>query len=51
VTGVGADIPSAQRAAHRRAANVIAPELRWREDIGTRFVAGEGERLRHLGWL
>jgi phosphoribosylamine--glycine ligase len=30
---------------------VIAPELRWRNDIGQRFVQGEGETLRRLGWM
>ena len=51
VTGVGGDVAAAQRAARRRAENVTAPELRWREDIGARFVAGEGEQLQRLGWL
>ncbi len=51
VTGIGADVPAAQRAAYRRAANVIAPELRWREDIGARFLAGEGAVLQRLDWL
>ena len=51
VTGLGPDVAAAQREAHRRAANVIVPESRWREDIGARFLAGEGEALRRLGWL
>ena len=51
VTGTGPDIPSAQEAARARAANVIAPELRWRDDIGTRFLHGEGAMLQRLGWL
>ncbi|MFT8246687.1 hypothetical protein [Roseomonas sp. BN140053] len=51
VTGTGSTIPAAQAAAVARARNVIAPELRWRADIGDRFLAGEGDRLRTLGWL
>ncbi len=51
VTGTGPDVPAAQAAAHARAANVIAPELRWRDDIGARFLASDGAALRRLGWL
>ena len=51
VTGTGPTVAAAQDAARARAANVIAPDLRWRDDIGARFVAGEGETLRRLGWL
>jgi phosphoribosylamine--glycine ligase len=51
VTGAGASVQDAQRAAAARAKNVIVPELRWRGDIGDRFLAGEGDRLRALGWL
>ncbi len=51
VTGTGATVPDAQAAATRRAENVIAPGLRWRTDIGDRFLRGEGDRLRRLGWM
>ncbi|WP_043358670.1 hypothetical protein [Belnapia sp. F-4-1] len=51
VTGTGATVPEAQEAARARARNVIAPELRWRADIGERFLQGEGDRLRALGWI
>ncbi len=51
VTGTGPDVPAAQAAANARAANVIAPELRWRNDIGERYRLGEGDQLRRLGWL
>lgn len=51
VTGTGADVPAAQEAARARARNVVAPELRWRADIGDRFLHGEAARLRRLGWL
>ena len=51
VTGTGATVPAAQAAAMARARNVVIPNLRWRTDIGDRFLAGEGARLQSLGWL
>jgi phosphoribosylamine--glycine ligase len=51
VTGVGPTVREAQAAAHARARNVVAPELRWRSDIGNRFLEGERDRLAGLGWL
>ena len=51
VTGTGLTVQAAQEVARTRARNVVAPELRWRTDIGDRFLHGERERLRALGWL
>ncbi len=51
VTGTGPDATAAKAAANARAANVVAPELRWRNDIGDRTVRGEADMLRGLGWL
>jgi len=51
VTGVGDTVRAAQAAAARRAHGVVAPELRWRGDIGERFLDGDRDRLRSLGWL
>jgi phosphoribosylamine--glycine ligase len=51
VTGNGPDVGPARDAACARARNVVAPELRWRADIGERFLQGEAERLAALGWL
>jgi phosphoribosylamine--glycine ligase len=51
VTGTGITVRDAQHAAAERARNVVAPELRWRGDIGDRFLMGERERLVELGWI
>ena len=51
VTGTGPTVQDAQQAAAAAARNVVIPELRWRADIGERFLNGERDRLRALGWL
>ncbi len=51
VTGTGATVQQAQARATARARNVVIPDLRWRGDIGDRFLAGEGAQLAQLGWL
>jgi phosphoribosylamine--glycine ligase len=51
VTGTGPSVEAAQDAARARARNVVVPELRWRSDIGDRYLGGEAARLRALGWL
>jgi phosphoribosylamine--glycine ligase len=51
VTGTGATVEGAQARARARARNVIAPDLRWRSDIGDRFLLRDGARLEELGWL
>ena len=50
VTGTGSRVEAAQAAAAARARNVGAPNLRWRTDIGDRYLRGEGERLARMGW-
>ncbi len=50
-TGIGASVPDAQAAALCLARKVVVPSVRYRQDIGERFVRGEGDRLRALGWL
>jgi phosphoribosylamine--glycine ligase len=51
VSGVGATVEAARAAAMARAERVVIPELRWRRDIGERFLAGDAARLRALGWI
>jgi phosphoribosylamine--glycine ligase len=50
VTGTGATIAQARRAAYERTALVRCANLRYRLDIGDRLLAGDFEWLRHWGW-
>jgi phosphoribosylamine---glycine ligase len=49
VTGTGADVPAAQRAAYARVRNVVVPNLRYRTDIGDRLVREDLATLARLG--
>jgi phosphoribosylamine--glycine ligase len=51
VTGTGATIDEAQRAAYANAARVHAPNVRYRRDIGDKLKAGEWAQLVEQGWL
>ena len=51
LTGTGPTVQAAQQASRARARQVVIPGLRWRADIGDRFIAGEGARLTRLGGL
>ncbi len=51
VTGRGATARDAQRAAYERVRKVHAPNLRYRTDIGARFIAQDCDTLRKLGFL
>jgi phosphoribosylamine---glycine ligase len=51
VTGCGPRAEDAIAAAYRRARKVILPTVRYRNDIGQRFVAEDRRRLEELGWL
>jgi phosphoribosylamine---glycine ligase len=50
-TGIGRSVEAARDVAYRTAAEVSAPSLRYRLDIGDRLIAGELERLAEWGWL
>ncbi len=51
VTGVGADIPDAQTAAYHLARRVMVPNVRYRNDIGAKLVAGDLDEVERLGLL
>jgi phosphoribosylamine--glycine ligase len=50
-TGVGPTVHAAQDEAYAVARGVMLPNVRYRNDIGDGFLAGDGARLRQLGYL
>jgi phosphoribosylamine--glycine ligase len=51
VTGRGATVQEAQRRAYQLADKVVAPNLRYRNDIGNKFLRSDRAELIRLGWL
>jgi phosphoribosylamine--glycine ligase len=51
VTGTGASITDAQSAAYRLADRVVVPNLRYRNDIGSKLLSTDYSRLERLGLL
>jgi phosphoribosylamine--glycine ligase len=51
VTGRGATVREARDAAYARVNKVYVPNLRYRNDIGERFMREDHARLSALGWL
>jgi phosphoribosylamine--glycine ligase len=50
-TGLGPTIELARERANQLADRVLAPNIRYRRDIGDRLLAGEWDRLERLGLL
>lgn len=51
VTGRGATPEEARAAAYSRVAKVYIPNMRYRTDIGVRFIDQDRARLEALGWI
>jgi phosphoribosylamine--glycine ligase len=50
VTGRGPTVEAAQADAYRRCANVVVPGIRYRTDIGDRFVRSDRARMQKWGF-
>ena len=50
-TGVGPSIEIAQNKANRLADRVLAPDVRYRRDIGSRLIAGDYARVKDWGYF
>ncbi len=50
-TGRGVDATLARRAAYRLVDHLVIPNVRYRTDIGSRFIAHEEATLQRLGYL
>lgn len=51
VTGAGDTAQAAREAAYGLAEQVVVPNLRYRTDIGQRFLRQDRQELQRLGWL
>ena len=51
VTGRGETVEEAQASAYRTVAKVSIPNMRYRNDIGARFIREDHRTLQRLGWL
>jgi phosphoribosylamine-glycine ligase len=47
----GARAEDAQRSAYELAGRVVIPNLRYRTDIGTRFIERDRAEMVRLGWM
>ena len=51
VTGTGETMAEARAQAYGRIDDVIVPNMYYREDIGERWIEGDGDRLQAWGYL
>ena len=51
VTGKGETMQNARRQAYERVDNIVIPNLYYRDDIGERWINGDGDRLQAWGYL
>jgi phosphoribosylamine--glycine ligase len=50
-TGTGSTVEEASEQAYAVAHKVVAPNLRYRNDIGERVSNGGWQQLKKLGWV
>ena len=50
-TGLGAEVEEARASAYRLAERVVIPNLRYRRDIGEKFLGRDRAEMMRLGWL
>ena len=51
VTGKGETMQNARRQAYERVDDIVIPNLYYRDDIGERWIDGDGDRLQAWGYL
>ena len=51
VTGTGETMQEARRQAYDRVDDIVIPNLYYRDDIGERWIDGDGDRLLAWGYL
>ena len=51
VTGKGETMQSARGQAYKRIDDIVIPNLYYRDDIGERWISGDGDRLQAWGYL
>lgn len=51
VTGIGETMQAAREQAYGRIENVMMPNMYYRDDIGERWIDGDGDRLQAWGYL
>jgi phosphoribosylamine--glycine ligase len=51
VTGKGDTMQNARRQAYERVDNIVVPNLYYRDDVGERWIGGDGDRLQAWGYL
>jgi phosphoribosylamine--glycine ligase len=51
VTGKGETMQAAREQAYERVDDIVIPNMYYRDDIGERWVNGDGDRLLAWGYL
>jgi phosphoribosylamine--glycine ligase len=50
-TGLGSEVEDARTAAYRLVDHIVIPNMRYRLDIGEKFLSRDRMEMRRLGWL